>query len=189
MCSSDLDIEAIHLDQESRDGDHESFQGAPTYPQEVLPARLEPGDESAGLEGNTPVKERDESPQEGHISTQISDVHGDSTQDELVGEGRTDEEIVVRALPEEPPPLQLKTSRQPTPEPLSFEEHVEVDEPMPEAVDAEPEGDSSDDSDDLSVVKIVSDDPWAAARAAAILKQVRSVLHTCVFRALILFAA
>jgi len=38
---------------------------------------------------------------------------------------------------------------------------------MVESMDEEPEGDS-----DLSVVKIVSDDPWAAARAAAILKQV-----------------
>jgi hypothetical protein len=37
------------------------------------------------------------------------------------------------------------------------------------------EGDNSDEESDidLSVVKITSEDPWAAARAAAILKSVR----------------
>ena len=62
---------------------------------------------------------------------------------------------------------------------LTLMERIEVDEPMAEPVDdadAESEGDSSDDSD-LSVMKIVSDDPWAAARAAAILKQVCSDCH------------
>jgi len=53
---------------------------------------------------------------------------------------------------------------------------------MVESMDEKPEGDSSDESD-LSVVKIVSDDPWAAARAAAILKQVcfDSNTHTSPF--------
>jgi hypothetical protein len=178
------DVEATLLDQQSRDAVHEGSRGQPAYPQEDVGARLELGDESAGLKGNTPVQEQDETqfhpvttPQENIISTQISDVHGDSSQGEPVG-GQTDEEIVVRALSEEPP--QLKSPPQHTPEPLSIEEHVEVDEPMAETLDAESEGDSSDDSD-LSVVKIVSDDPWAAARAAAILKQVCPMLHTCVF--------
>jgi hypothetical protein len=39
-------------------------------------------------------------------------------------------------------------------------------------LDADSEGDSADDGEP-SVVEIVSDDPWAAARAAVILKQVR----------------
>ena len=42
--------------------------------------------------------------------------------------------------------------------------------------DAESEGDSSNDSDS-SMVKIISDDPWAAGHAAAILKQVCSDCH------------
>jgi hypothetical protein len=80
-----------------------------------------------------------------------------------VGEDRKDEETVNRALSEE-----LASPRQHPPEPQVFEERIEVDEPMAEPaddVDAE-SGDSSDDSD-LSVVKVVSDDPWAAAAPEA----------------------
>ncbi|KAI0252922.1 hypothetical protein BJV78DRAFT_1197657 [Lactifluus subvellereus] len=172
---SATDIEATHLDQETRDEDHEGILGSPAYPQEEVRARLGPREESVGVKGNSPDQEQGETEfhpittlQEDLIFTQVPNVLGDGSQAEPVGEGLTDEEIVVRALSEEPP--QLGSPRQPTPEGQSLEERVEVDEPMPETEDAESEGDSSDESD-LSVVKIVSDDPWAAARAAAILKQ------------------
>ena len=165
---SATDIETTHLDQETRDEDHEGL-----YPQEEVRARLGPRDESVDVKGNTPDREQGET--ESHSTTtlqenQVSDVLGDGGRADPVEDGLTDEEIVVRALSEEPP--QLGSPRQPTPEPQSLEGHVEVDEPMLKTEDAESEGDSSDESD-LSVVKIVSDDPWAAARAAAILKQVR----------------
>src|SRR6266851_3027807 len=113
--------------------------------------------------------------QENLISTDIFDVRLDSGDEgELIGEERTDEEIVVRSLSDEPSSV---TSPQQRPlEPQLLEEHIEVDEPMAESLDTESEGDSSDESD-LSVVKIVSDDPWAAARAAAILKQVCHDAH------------
>jgi len=53
---------------------------------------------------------------------------------------------------------------------------------MVESMDEKPEGNSSDESD-LSVVKIVSDNPWVATWAAAILKQVcfDSNTHTSPF--------
>ncbi|KAI0287106.1 hypothetical protein BC826DRAFT_1046517 [Russula brevipes] len=165
--------------QEGSDETHESFGGSPNSPQEdVVGQDSEPGDEGTREDGNTPAQELDEPDSEIHlpgvqqenlISAEIFDVHLDIGEGGLVGEERPDEETVVRALSEEP---ELLTSpRQHPPEPqILVEECIEVDEPMAEPVDAESEGDSSDESD-LSVVKIVSDDPWAAARAAAILKQ------------------
>jgi len=86
-----------------------------------------------------------------------------------LGEELADDEIMVLTLSDDP--LPLMSPQQCSPESRLLEEHIEVDEPMVESMDEEPEGDSSDKSD-LSVVKIVSDDPWAAAWAAAILKQV-----------------
>ena len=156
--------------------------GPPTYPQEDVKEDVEPGDESFFQNGNTQAQEQDEAVNQYHpvannlISAEIFDFHHDSDDGGLVGEDRWDEEVVVRALSEE-----LASPRQHPPEPPLLEEHVEVDEPMVEPVDAdaESEGDSSDESD-LSVVKIVSDDPWAAARAAAILKQVCLDSHDCV---------
>lgn len=149
---------------------HESSGGPPTYPQEDHREETETGDESVFQNGDTPAQEQNEAVSQYHpgadslISVEIFDVHPDDEEGGLVGEEQ-DEEIVVRALSEE--------LASPPPEPQLLEEHIEVDEPMVEPVDAdaESEGDSSDESD-LSVVKIVSDDPWAAARAAAILKQV-----------------
>ncbi|KAH9017089.1 hypothetical protein EDB83DRAFT_2438178 [Lactarius deliciosus] len=70
-------------------------------------------------------------------------IHRDISPSELFGEDLTDEVSI---------------------------EHALSMNPCPKTVDAESEEDSGNESD-LSVVKIVSDDPWAAARAAAILKQ------------------
>jgi len=86
-----------------------------------------------------------------------------------LGEELVDNEIMVLTLSDDP--LPLMSPQQCLPESRLLEEHIEVDEPMVKSMDEEPEGDSSDESD-LSVVKIVSDNPWAAAQAAAILKQV-----------------
>jgi hypothetical protein len=99
-------------------------------------------------------------------------INLDIVPSELGGEEETDEVFVEQTLSEE---LQPSISPEPqTPEPEAApEERIEADEPMHEAGDSESESDGSDESD-LSVVKIVSDDPWAAARAAAILKQVCS---------------
>jgi hypothetical protein len=155
----------------------------PTYPQEVVGGFVEPGDESFCQNGITEAQESDEAVNEFHpvasqqddlISAEIFDLHPDKDEGELVGEDRKDEENVDRALSEE-----LASPIQHPPVPQLLEERIEVDEPMAEPAgnaDAESEEDSSDDSD-LSVVKIVSDDPWAAARAAAILKQVCSDSH------------
>jgi hypothetical protein len=164
---------------------HNSSGVPPTYPQEVVGEVVEPGDESFCQNGITAAQETDEavnvfhpvaSQQDDLISAENFDLHPDSDEGELVGVERKDGETVDRALSEE-----LASPRQHPPEPQILEESIEVDEPMAEPADdadAESEGDSGDDSD-LSVVKIVSDDPWAAARAAAILKQVRSDGHAC----------
>jgi len=156
------------------DESHESSEGPPGYPQEDI----EVGDESFHQNGIAVAQEGDEAVDEFHpvssqqdelISAEIFDLHPDSNEGELVGEDQKDEETIDRALSEE-----LASPRQHLPEPQLPEERIEVDEPMAEPVDdadAQSEGDSSDDGD-LSVVKIASDDPWAAARAAAILKQV-----------------
>ena len=155
----------------------------PTYPEEVVGEVVEPGDESFSQNGITAAEECDDSvneinfvasQQDNLISADIFDLHPDSDDGELVGEGRKDDETIDRALS-----ARLASPGQHPPEPQVLEERIEVDEPMAEPADdadAESEGDSSDDSD-LSVVKIVSDDPWAAARAAAILKQVCSGSH------------
>ncbi|KAH9049324.1 hypothetical protein EDB84DRAFT_1453445 [Lactarius hengduanensis] len=150
-----------------REGDEGNVtQGSPTSPQEDVVA----GDESAyrGQNDNAPVEE---SVPEVH-TVQDDDldhisIHRDISPSELFGEEQTDEVSVEHALSsEEPrPPPQTPGSQQ-----AALDERIDEDEPMPETVDAESEEDSGDDSD-LSVVKIVSDDPWAAARAAAILKQ------------------
>ena len=59
------------------------------------------------------------------------------------------------------------------PDPIEEEEEEQEEAEMQDA-DSD-DGDSSDPGEgDVSVIKIVSDDPWQAARAAAILKQVRS---------------
>ena len=149
---------------------HESSGGPPIFSQEDVREEIETGDESVFQDGNTPVQEQDEAVNQYHpgadslISAEVFDFHPDNDERGLIGEEQ-DEETVVRALSEE--------LASPPPEPQLLEERIEVDEPMVEPVDgdAESEEDSSDESD-LSVVKIVSDDPWAAARAAAILKQV-----------------
>jgi hypothetical protein len=173
-------VEVSHLHQERNDETSESFGGSPTYPQEHVVVDISPGDERMSQNGNTPAQERDDeviaefdsvaAQQENLVSAEIFDARLDSGDEgELIGGEPTDEEIVDRALSEEPPSA---TSPQPHSSGLQLiEERVEVDEPMADSLDAESEGDSSDESD-LSVVKIVSDDPWAAARAAAILKQV-----------------
>jgi hypothetical protein len=173
-----------HVDVTSPgDEAHNSSEIPPTYPQEVVEVVDKPGDESFCQNGITAAQEGDEavnvfypvaSQQDDLISAEIFDLHPDSDEGGLVGEDRKDEDTVDRALSEE-----LASAGQHPPEPQLLEEYIEVDEPMAEPVgdaDAESEGDSSDDSD-LSVVKIVSDDPWAAARAAAILKQVCSDSH------------
>ena len=58
------------------------------------------------------------------------------------------------------------------------EDEEKMDEEDEEIVGEEGDSDDGDSSDpgegDVSVIKIVSDDPWQAARAAAILKQVRT---------------
>jgi hypothetical protein len=172
-------VEVPHLHQERNDETSESFGGSPTYPQEHVVVDISPGDERMSQNGNTPAQERDEviaefdsvaAQQENLVSTEFFDARLDSGDEgELIGEEPADEEIVDRALSDE---LPSATSPQQHPSgPQLVEERVEVDEPMADSLDAESEGDSSDESD-LSVVKIVSDDPWAAARAAAILKQV-----------------
>ncbi|KAI9444205.1 hypothetical protein H4582DRAFT_2190730 [Lactarius indigo] len=127
------------------------------------------GDESAyqGQNENESVEERGETDPEVH-TVQDDDVNPTSTYrdispSELFGEEQTDEVSVEHALSEESP--QTPGSQQ-----AALDERIEEDEPMPETVGAESDEDSGNESD-LSVVKIVSDDPWAAARAAAILKQ------------------
>jgi len=70
-----------------------------------------------------------------------------------------DDKIMVLTLSDDP--LPLTSPQQCSPESRLLEEHIEVDEPMVESMDEKPKGDSSDESD-----------PWAATRAAAILKQV-----------------
>ncbi|KAI9510178.1 hypothetical protein F5148DRAFT_1181341 [Russula earlei] len=154
-------IEAAPSVQDGSDEALDNFGEIPTYPQQDMRENCEPGDENSNQNGNTPSQERDET---------VANFHPvlDSGDGELVGEERTDEEIVDRALSEEPGPF--TSPRQRTAEPQLLEESVEVDEPMVEAADAESEGDSGDESD-FGVIKVVSDDPWAAARAAAILKQ------------------
>jgi hypothetical protein len=161
---------------------HNSSGIPPTYPQEAVGELVEPGDESFCQNGITAAQETDEAVNEFHpvasrqddlISAENFDLHPDSYEGEFVGEDRKDEDIVVRALSQE-----LASPRQHSPESQLLEEHVEVDEPMAEpADDADAESEDSSDDSDLSVVKIVSDDPWAAARAAAILKQVCSASH------------
>ena len=157
----------------------------PTYSQEVVGELVRTGDESFSQNGIIAAQESDKavavnefhlvaSQQDDLISAEIFDFHPDSNEGEHVEQERKEEETVDRALSEE-----LASPRQYPTEPQLLEEHIEVDEPMAEPAgdaDAESEEDSSDDSD-LSVVKIVSDDPWAAARAAAILKQVCSDSH------------
>ena len=176
-----------HVEATSPGEEAHNSSGVPPYPQEVVGELVEPGDESFCQNGITAAQESDEAVNEFHpvasrqddlISAEIFDIHPDSDEGELVGEDLKDEEIIDRSLSEE-----LASPRQHSPEPQLLEECIEADEPMAEPVgdaDAESEEDSSDDSD-LSVVKIVSDDPWAAARAAAILKQVYSDSHVCVF--------
>ena len=173
-------VEATLLDQEHNDETRESFGESPSYPQEDFGVHTEHGDERMGQSGNImPAQEQDEvvtefhpvvARQENTISSEIFDVRvGSGDESELIGEELADDEIVVRTLSDDP--LPVTSPQQPSSESLFLEERIEVDEPMVESMDEEPEGDSSDESD-LSVVKIVSDDPWAAARAAAILKQV-----------------
>jgi hypothetical protein len=157
---------------------NESFGVPPTYPQEDVSEEVQLGDEGFCENGYTKAQERDEAVNAYHpvadhlISAEIFDFHLDDDEGGLVGEDRRDDDVVVRALSEElaPPPQDSQL----------IEEPIEVDEPMVEPADADAdadsEGDSSDESD-LSLVKIVSDDPWAAARAAAILKQVCSDSH------------
>ncbi|KAI0305260.1 hypothetical protein B0F90DRAFT_1702906 [Multifurca ochricompacta] len=173
-------LEPTRSDHEGRHEEHEVFWGSPAYPQEDAEAHLAHGDENASEGGITPAQ-RDETIliPEVHIVTPLrenfvfapaSDVHRDDGQNDPAGEVQTEEDVVDRALSEAeeprsivPPERQISRSQLP-------EERVEVDGRVVETVDVEYEGDSSDESD-LSVVKIVSDDPWAAARAAAILKQ------------------
>ena len=148
-------------------GDAEGTQGSP---QEDVVVEDESQNE------NVTAEERRETVPEVHaVPTLLDDlnstpIHLDTSQNELVGEEQTDEVFVEHVLSEE-----LRPSISPQPETpgleAAFEERIEADEPMHEATDTDSEGDNSDESD-LSVVKIVSDDPWAAARAAAILKQV-----------------
>ena len=184
--SSPVEVPQFH--QERNDETNDSFGESPTYPQEHVVVDSSSGDERTGENGNMPAQEQDEAiaefpsvaaPQENLISTEIFDVHLDSGDEgEHIGEEWADEEIVDRALSEEPPSATSPPQRSSGPQLL--EERVEVDEPMVDSLDAESEGDSSDESD-LSVVKLVSDDPWAAARAAAILKQVCCSTHTRVY--------
>lgn len=172
-------VEAMHLDQDHNDETPESFGESPSYPIEDVEVDIEHGDERMGQNGNLPAQERDKliaefhpvvTQQENPVLTEIFDVNNDSgDESELIGEEQADEEVVDRTLSDDP--LPVSSPQQCPSEPQLLEERIEVDEPMVEIMDEEPEGDSSDESD-LSVVKIVSDDPWAAARAAAILKQV-----------------
>jgi hypothetical protein len=155
-----------------------SSGGPSTYPQEVVEEVAGSGDESFCQNGITAAQEQDGAVNEFHpvasqqdnlISAENFELHPDRGEGGLVGEDQREEEIVDRALSEE-----LASPPRHPPEPQFPGERIEVDELMAEPADdaeAESEGDSSDESD-LSVVKIVSDDPWAAARAAAILKQV-----------------
>ena len=181
-------VEDTLLDQEHNDETRESFEESSSYPQEGAGVHTEHGDELMGQNGNSPAQERDEviaesrpvAAQQGNpVSTEIFDIRIDSDDEsELIGEEQADEEIVVRTLSDDP--LPVTSPQQCSSESPLLEERIEVDEPMVESMDEEPEGDSSDESD-LSVVKIVSDDPWAAARAAAILKQVCFNSHTRTF--------
>ena len=131
-----------------------------------------------GQNEDAPTEVRRESAPEVHTVTTLQDdldftsIYLDLNPSELVGLEQPDELFVEHALSNEPQPF-ISPQRQTSGSQVAPEERTEADEPIPETVDAESEGDSSDESD-LSVVKIVSDDPWAAARAAAILKQVCS---------------
>ena len=173
-----IPAEATPCDQED-DAEGEVIQGSPASPEEDVAA----GDEIAyqGQDEHAPAEERLETvPQVQAVTTLQDDLNSisidlDISPSELVGEEQTDEVFVEHALSDElePKPQPFISPQLQTPGPqAASDERIEADEPMLETVDAESEGDSSDESD-LSVVKIVSDDPWAAARAAAILKQVR----------------
>jgi hypothetical protein len=167
-----IPTEAARCDQEN-DAEGKVARDSPAFPQEDVVA----GDGSAyqGQDEHAPAEERRETVPQVQAVTTLDDstsIHLDISPSELVGEEQTDEVFVERALSEEPQPFISPQSQTPGSQ-AALEECIEVDEPMLETADAESEGDSSDESD-LSVVKIVSDDPWAAARAAAILKQVCS---------------
>ncbi|KAI9458933.1 hypothetical protein BJY52DRAFT_406246 [Lactarius psammicola] len=163
-----IPIEAAHCDQEG-DVENKDTQGSPTSPQEDVVA----GDGERVYQGqneNAPAEEWRETvatPQDDDLNS-VS-IHHDISPSEVVGEEQTDEVFVEHALSEEPQPFTPSQPQTPGSQ-AALNERIEADEPMPETVDAESDEDSSDESD-LSVVKIVSDDPWAAARAAAILKQ------------------
>jgi hypothetical protein len=163
-----IPTEAVPCDQE---GGAEDTQGS-LQEDVVLESTYHDQNESS------PGEERREFVTEIHAVTILEDdlnttpIDLDVIPGELGGEEQTDEVFVEQTLSEE---LQPSMSPEPqSPEPQAApEERIEADEPMHEAADEESESDGSDESD-LSVVKIVSDDPWAAARAAAILKQVCS---------------
>ncbi len=174
-----IPTEAARCDQEG-DAECKVTEGSPppVIPQEdVEVARDE--NEYLGQDANTRTEEsrqtdaevdtlntlQDDFLQDDFCSTQ---VHCDFPS-EPAGEEQTEEDCVEHVLSEGPQPI---TSPRHEPR-LALEERIEADEPMHETADGDSEGGSSDESD-LSVVKIVSDDPWAAARAAAILKQVCS---------------
>ena len=168
-----------------QEGDTEGSQGSP---QEDVVA----GDESTyeGPNEDVPTEEKRETVPEVRAVTILEDdlnstsIHLDVVSSELVEEEQTDEVFVEHALSGELEPSISPQPQSPGPQ-AEPEERIEADEPMAEVADTESEGDSSDESD-LSVVKIVSDDPWAAARAAAILKQVCPGSSTFCFSLLIL---
>lgn len=162
-----IPTETVPCDQE---GGAEDTRGSP--PEDVVV-------ESAYHDQNESfAEERRETVTEVHAVTILQDdlditpINLDVIPSELGGEEQTDEVFVEQTLSEEPQPSISPEPRSPGPQ-AAPEERIEADEPMAEAADTESESDGSDESD-LSVVKIVSDDPWAAARAAAILKQVCS---------------
>ena len=127
---------------------------------------------------DSPAKEQCDAVTEVHAVTTLQDdlnsapIDLDVIPSTLDGEEQSDEVFIEQTLSEEPQPSNSPEPQTPAPQ-AALEECIEADEPMAEAADTDSEGDCSDESD-LSVVKIVSDDPWAAARAAAILKQVCS---------------
>lgn len=164
-----IPTEAARCDQEGV-AEGEVTQGLPIFLQDVVAYQGQNVDVHAAEE------RRETSVHEVHTVTTLRDDDLDSTSirrdmspSNLFGEEQTDEVFVEHALSEEPQPYTAPQPQTPGLQATS-EEPIEADEPMPEIVDAESEEDSGDESD-LSVVKIVSDDPWAAARAAAILKQ------------------
>ena len=127
---------------------------------------------------DSPAKEQCDTVTEVHATTTLQDdlnsapIDLDAIPSEVDGEEHTDEVFIEQTLSEEPQPSISPEPQTPAPQ-AALEERIEADEPMAEAADTDSESNCSDESD-LSVVKIVSDDPWAAARAAAILKQVCS---------------